>query len=155
MTDYINEMQTVILAGGLATRLGDLTKDNPKSMLKILGKPFMEYQLESLRAGGIEDIVICLGHLREQIESYFGDGREHGVNIRYSYEDNLLGTAGALKKAEPLLGDIFFTMYGDSYLFLDFAADENLVAVLPCLIKQSDDFINGIYRDSLGNLPYL
>ena len=122
MVDYPNEMQAVILAGGLATRLGDLTKDHPKSMIKILSKPFMEYQLESLRKGGIKDIVICIGHLGEQIEGYFGDGRKHAVNIRYSYEDDLLGTAGALKKAEPLLGDIFFTMYGDSYLFLDFAA---------------------------------
>ncbi len=122
MTDYLNEIQVVILAGGLATRLGNLTKDQSKSMLKIQGMPFLEYQLGFLRKGGIKNVVICLGHLREQIENYCGDGRKHEVNIRYSYEDNLLGTAGALKKAEPLLGDIFFTMYGDSYLFLDFAA---------------------------------
>ena len=115
-------MQMAILAGGLATRLGDLTKDHPKSMIKILGKPFMEYQLEAFRKGGIKDIVICIGHLGEQIESYFGDGRRYAMNIQYSYEDELLGTAGALKKAESLLGDIFLTIYGDSYLFLDFAS---------------------------------
>lgn len=115
-------MQVVILAGGLSTRLGALTRDLPKSMVRILGKPFLEYQLELLRRGGIEDIVLCTGHLGGQIESYFGDGRGFGVNIKYSREHRLLGTAGALKKAEDLLADPFFTLYGDSYLSLDFAA---------------------------------
>jgi NDP-sugar pyrophosphorylase family protein len=114
-------MQIAILAGGLATRLGDLTRNQPKSMLKIQGKPFLEYQLELLGRAGIENIVLCLGHMGEQIESYFGDGHEFGVNVKYSLEDRLLGTAGALKNAEALLDDTFFTMYGDSYLFLDFS----------------------------------
>jgi len=115
-------MQVVILAGGLASRLGSLTLEQPKSMVRILGKPFLEYQLEILRRGGIRDIVLCIGHLGEQIESHFEDGSKFGINIRYSYEgEELLGTAGALKKAERLLEDPFFTMYGDSYLFLDFA----------------------------------
>lgn len=116
-------MQVAILAGGLAARLGSLTLGEPKSMVKILGEPFLEYQLEILRSGGIKDIVLCIGHLGEQIENYFGDGSRLGVNIRYSYEDEkLLGTAGALKRAEKLLEDPFLTMYGDSYLFLDFNA---------------------------------
>lgn len=116
-------MQVAILAGGLASRLGSLTLGQPKSMVKILGKPFLEYQLEILRRGGIKDIVLSVGYLGEQIENYFGDGSGLGVNIRYSYESKkLLGTAGALKRAERLLEDPFFTMYGDSYLFLDFNA---------------------------------
>lgn len=114
-------MQVAILAGGLATRLGDLTRNQPKSMLNIRGKTFLEYQLELLRKGGIKNVVLCLGYLGDQIEMYFGSGRKHGVNIKYSFEDRLLGTAGALKKAEQLLDDVFFTMYGDSYLFLDFS----------------------------------
>lgn len=113
-------MQVAILAGGLATRLGVLTRNRPKAMLKIQRKPFLEYQLELLRSGGIKNIILCIGHMGEQIESYFGDGKRYGVNIRYSHEDRLLGTARALKNAEHLLDDIFFTMYGDSYLFLDF-----------------------------------
>ncbi len=113
-------MQVAILTGGLATRLGDLTRNQPKSMLKIRGKTFLEYQLELLRRGGIKNIVLCLGHMGEQIERHFGNGRKYGVNIEYSLEDKLLGTAGALKKAEAWLNDVFFTMYGDSYLFLDF-----------------------------------
>ncbi len=113
-------MQVAILAGGLATRLEGLTQNQPKSMVKVCGKPFLEYQLELLRRGGIKNIVLCLGHMSEQIEEYFGDGKRNGVNITYSVEDRPLGTAGALKRAETLLNDVFFTMYGDSYLFLDF-----------------------------------
>lgn len=109
-----------ILAGGLATRLGDLTKDQPKSMVQISGKPFLEYQLDLLKRQAVRDIILCTGRFKEQIENYFRDGREFGVNMKYSREDKLLGTAGALKKAESLLNDVFFTMYGDSYLFLDF-----------------------------------
>ena len=115
-------MQVAILAGGLATRLGDLTRNQPKSMVKIWGEPLLEYQLELLKRGGIKDIVLCISHMGEQIERHFGNGRKYGVNIKYSVEDKLLGTAGALKKAEALLNDIFFTMYGDAYLFLDFPA---------------------------------
>ena len=109
-----------ILAGGLATRLGDLTKDQPKSMVQISGKPFLEYQLDFLKRQAVRDIILCTGRFKEQVENYFRDGREFGVNMKYSREDKLLGTAGALKKAEPLLNDVFFTMYGDSHLFLDF-----------------------------------
>ncbi len=115
-------MQVAILAGGLATRLGDLTRNQPKSMVKIWGEPLLEYQLELLKRGGIKDIVLCVSHMGEQIERHFGNGREYGVNIKYSVEDKLLGTAGALKKAETLLNDIFFTIYGDSYVFVDFPA---------------------------------
>ncbi len=118
-------MQVAILAGGLATRLGDLARNHPKSILKIWGKPFLEYQLELLKRGGVKDIVLCTGHMGEQIEGHFGNGRKFGVNIKYSSEDRLLGTAGALKKAEALLNNTFFTMYGDSYLFLDFPAAMN------------------------------
>ena len=91
-------------------------------MINIIGKTFLEYQLEFLGRGGVKDIVLCLGYKGEQIKSHFGNGEEYGVNIKYSFEDKPLGTAGALKKAEDLLEDTFFTIYGDSYLFLDFSA---------------------------------
>jgi MurNAc alpha-1-phosphate uridylyltransferase len=114
-------MQVAILAGGLATRLRPLTSTTPKSMIIIHGKPFLEYQLEFLKKDGIKDIVLCIGHLKEQIESYFGDGSRFGVTIQYGKEEGpLLGTAGALRNALDLLDETFFVMYGDSYLFLDF-----------------------------------
>jgi N-acetyl-alpha-D-muramate 1-phosphate uridylyltransferase len=114
-------MQIAILAGGLATRLGKLTQKKPKSLLEIQGKPFIEYQIEQVKKQGIIDIVLCTGYLGERIEHYLGNGTRHGVNIRYSHEDKPLGTAGALKKASNLLEGEFLAMYGDSYLFLDFA----------------------------------
>ena len=104
------DIQVVILAGGLATRLGELTKNRPKSLLEILGKPFLAYQLEVLRANGITDIVLCIGHLGTQIQDIFGDGSQYGVHIRYSLENKPLGTAGALKNAEPLLLKNFFVL---------------------------------------------
>ncbi len=116
-------MQVVILAGGLATRLRPLIREKPKSMVEVLGKPFLEYQLELLKGNGIRDVVLCIGHLGGQIVNHFGDGRKYGMNLKYSDEGkNLMGTAGALRNAESLLDDVFFTMYGDSYLILDFAA---------------------------------
>ncbi len=114
-------MQTVILAGGLATRLRPLTEKIPKSMIRINKKPFLEYQIELLNKNNIDDIVICVGYLSDQIRRYFKNGEDFGVEIRYSEEpDKLLGTAGALKKAERLLDKEFFVIYGDSYLLIDF-----------------------------------
>lgn len=111
----------VIFCGGLATRLGNLAKDTPKSMIKIEGKPFLEYQIEILKKQSINDIVLCVGYLSEKITEYFGDGKKFGVNIRYSHDgEESLGPIGALKKAESLLDNVFFTMYGDSYVFVDF-----------------------------------
>ena len=96
-------MQMVILCGGLATRLGSIAKDVPKSMIKIKNKPFLEYQIDNLKKHSIKDIVLCVGHLSEQIENYFGNGKKFGVSIKYSYDkDKPLGPIGALKNAEFL-----------------------------------------------------
>lgn len=140
-------MQVVILAGGLATRLENITKNQPKSMIKVLNKPFLEYQIEWLKNEGINDIVLCIGHMGEQIKNYFGNGEMHNVRIRYSREDELLGTAGALKNAQGLLGDIFFTLYGDSYLFLNFNTiiryfESNNKLALMTVYKNFDNFDN-------------
>ena len=113
------DIQIAILAGGLATRLGDLTRKDPKSLIKVQGKPFIEHQIDQIKNQGITDILVCTGHLGQQIKEYLGDGARRGLNIRYSHEDTPLGTAGALKNAENLLNDTFITVYGDSYLFLD------------------------------------
>jgi NDP-sugar pyrophosphorylase family protein len=114
-------MQMVILCGGLATRLGGIAKKIPKSMIDIDGKPFLEYQIVYLKKKSIKDIVLCVGHLFEKIEDYFGDGSKFGVNIKYSHDgDNPLGPIGAVKNAEGLLKDVFFIMYGDTYLSVDY-----------------------------------
>jgi len=114
-------VQVVILAGGLATRLRPITEKIPKSLIEIQGKPFLEYQINLLKADGVKDILLCLGYLGEQIEERFGNGSKYGVNIKYIYDGKkLLGTAGALKKANKLLQEEFFLMYGDSYLPLNY-----------------------------------
>lgn len=109
-------MQAVILAGGLGTRLRPLTYKIPKPMIPILGKPYLYYQLRMLKNYSINNILILIGHLGGQIRDYFKDGKELGLNIRYSIEHKPMGTGGALKLAEPMLEDDFFVIYGDSYL---------------------------------------
>ena len=90
-------------------------------MVPINGRPFLEYQIELLSSRGPRNVVLCVGHLGEQVESHFGDGSRFGVQLSYSWDgDQLQGTGGALKKAEPLLKDDFLVMYGDSYLQLDY-----------------------------------
>lgn len=114
-------MQIVILCGGKATRLYPLTKKIPKSMMRFEGKPFLEQQLDLLKKNRIFDIVLCVGYKAEQIKKYFGDGKNFGVKIKYSSDKKkLLGTGGALKKAENLLEDSFLVMWGDSYLPFNF-----------------------------------
>ena len=103
----------VIVAGGLGTRLGALTKNLPKGLMMVRGRPVLEHQIRWLARYGIKDIVICAGYLADRIRDYFGDGSRFGVSIRYSVEKELLGTGGALKQAAPLLGDRFVMMYGD------------------------------------------
>ena len=90
-------------------------------MLPVHGKPFLEYEIQLLKSHGISDFVLCVGYLGEQIVDYFGDGKKQDVSIRYSYDgSNLLGPAGALKKAGSILADTFFVTYGDAYLKLDY-----------------------------------
>jgi MurNAc alpha-1-phosphate uridylyltransferase len=115
-------MQVAILAGGLGTRLMPLTRDLPKPMVPVLGRPFLEHQILLLQRHGVTDIVLLVGHLGDAIRGYFGDGRRFGVRILYSDEgDARLDTAGAVKHAEALLDDAFMVLFGDSYLPVDYA----------------------------------
>jgi NDP-sugar pyrophosphorylase family protein len=112
-----------ILAGGLATRLKPVTEKVPKSLVDINGEPFIAHQLKVLRANGVTRAVVCAGFLGEMIQATIGDGKNFGVRVEYSFDyPKLLGTAGAIKKALPLLGEKFFTLYGDSYLPCDYRA---------------------------------
>lgn len=111
-----------LLAGGLASRLGPLTARLPKSLLPVARQPFIAHQLRLLAAQGICDVVVCCGHLGNQIESFVGDGGQFGCSVRYSHDGPTpLGTGGAIRRALPLLGSQFLVMYGDSYLTASFA----------------------------------
>jgi len=115
------EVPVAILAGGLATRLRPLTTAVPKAMVLVGGRPFIDHQLALLRENGIRRVVLCLGHLGEQVEAHLRDGSALGMELRYSYDgDRLLGTGGALRRALPLLGEVFWVLYGDSYLDIDY-----------------------------------
>jgi NDP-sugar pyrophosphorylase family protein len=118
-------LPVAILAGGLATRLRPLTETIPKSLVEINGEPFLWHQLRLLRENGVDRVVMCVSHLGEQVQESAGEGRQFGLHIDYSFDgDILLGTAGALKRAQPLLGESFFVLYGDSYLPIDLRAVE-------------------------------
>jgi N-acetyl-alpha-D-muramate 1-phosphate uridylyltransferase len=118
----LEKIPVAILAGGLATRLWPITEKIPKSLVPIAGKPFLAHQLELLRSRGIRHAVLCVGHLGEMIQRDFGDGKNFGVQLDYSFDGpKLLGTGGAIKRALPKLGQEFFALYGDSYLPIDYA----------------------------------
>jgi len=94
----------------------------PKAMLEVAGRPFVDWQLELLARGGVEDVVFCTGHLGQQIEEHVADGARWGLSVRYSSErDTLLGTGGALRLAldRGLLAERFLVTYGDAYLTVD------------------------------------
>ncbi len=115
-------LPVAILAGGLATRLRPLADRVPKSLLIVAGRPFIFHQLDLLRGQGIDRVVLCVGHLGEQIQAMVGDGRSFGLAVNYSFDGSkLLGTGGALKQALPLLGDEFLALNGDSYVPCSFA----------------------------------
>jgi NDP-sugar pyrophosphorylase family protein len=112
-----NRLPVAVLAGGLATRLGPLARETPKCLIDVGGRPFLHHQLGLLRAEGVRRVVVCVGHLGDRVVASVGDGSAFGVEVSYSFDGpDLRGTAGALKRALPLLGDAFFVLYGDSYL---------------------------------------
>jgi MurNAc alpha-1-phosphate uridylyltransferase len=114
-------MPAVILAGGLATRMRPLTERIPKALLEIEGHPFLWHQLRLLQQNGIRRVLLLVGYLGETVEEQFGDGSALDIKIQYSYDGpTLMGTAGAIRKALPLLSGPFFVLYGDSYLPCDY-----------------------------------
>ena len=108
-------MKAVIMAGGEGTRLRPLTSQRPKPLVPALNIPIMEHIVLLLKQHGIMDIVVTLHYLADEIEGYFGDGSEWGVNLIYSVEDTPLGTAGSVKQAEAhLRDDTFIIISGDA-----------------------------------------
>jgi NDP-sugar pyrophosphorylase family protein len=122
-------IQAVILAGGLGTRMRPLTETVPKSLLAVLGRPFLDHQLELLKQNGIRRFVLLVSYLGELIEEHFGAGRDRGIQILYSYETTPLGTGGALRNAAALLDEDFLVLNGDTLLDIEY----------PALVKQFRD----------------
>lgn len=114
-------IQAVILAGGRGTRLSPLTDRIPKAMVPVQGKPFLHHQIDLLRAAGLSDVLLLVGHLGSQIVRYLGDGSRFGMRIRYAREETPLGTAGALSNAGKGLEADFLLLNGDTLLEIDHA----------------------------------
>lgn len=119
MTHHITAL---LLVGGKGTRLRSVVPGLPKPLASVGNRPFLELLVLQLRHQGIRHLVMCTGHLADQIENEFGDGGDLDIEIRYSREPRPLGTAGAVKLAQDCLQNAadFLVMNGDSFLQIDF-----------------------------------
>ena len=108
-------MKAMVLAAGLGTRLRPLTNDMPKCMMPLAGRPLIDWTLRWIRHGGVEECVINLHYLPEKVKAFVGDGQQYGLHVYYSYEPELLGTAGAVKKVANFFDEPFYVIYSDNF----------------------------------------
>ena len=115
-------MRAMILAAGLGTRLRPVTNAMPKPMVPVLNRPVMEHIARLLARHGFTETIANLHWFPEVIEGHFGDGSEFGLQLSYSRERQLLGTAGGVRNAADFLGDSFLVISGDALTDIDLAA---------------------------------
>src|SRR3954452_122196 len=115
-------MQALILAGGEGTRLRPLTTTVPKPVVPLVDRPFIRFMIDWLNRHGVDDVVMSCGHLASGVRNVLGDGSALGIKLRYVEEPRPLGTGGALKYAEPLLGERFLMLNGDVLTDIDLTA---------------------------------
>ena len=137
-------MRAMILAAGLGTRMRPLTDHLPKALVPVAGRPLIEYALRFVQFHGIEDVVVNLHHLGNKIRDALGDGSTYGLRIRYSPEDPILDTGGAIKQAQPLLdGAPFLVLNADTILDFDvadfLAAHRRAGALATLLLRPNPD----------------
>ncbi len=118
-------IQVVVMMGGLGTRLKEYTEDRPKPLVPVNDRPFFDYEFSLLRNAGFRKFVFCVGYRADMIRDYFGDGTKYGVRIIYSEDETgpeakLLGTGGAIRKALPYLEENFLVTYADSFMDIDY-----------------------------------
>ncbi|NOX54120.1 MAG: nucleotidyltransferase family protein [Planctomycetes bacterium] len=114
-------MRALLLAAGRSTRIASVTGGRPKPLLEIDGGTVLERNLRWLASSGIREIWINLHYRPEEIQRTIGDGGQYGVTVRYSFEPELLGTAGAVRKLQEVWNDTFFVVYGDNLVRFDLA----------------------------------
>ena len=114
-------MKAAILVGGYGKRLRPFTVEMPKSLLKVAGKPILVWQVEWLKKCGVNEIVLCVGYLKEKIIEHVGGGSRFGLRVGYVVEENPLGTGGALRNTEAFLKseEKFLVINGDVITDLD------------------------------------
>lgn len=119
-TKAVLPVECMIMAGGRGKRLSPLTDTIPKPMLLLGGKPIIEHNIDRLISYGIRKIYISVKYLGEQIRDYLGDGSAKGIKIEYIWEDEPLGTAGALSMVEKFDSDFVLLMNSDLFTNIDF-----------------------------------
>jgi len=112
--------RVVLMVGGLGTRLRPLTEHTPKPMLRVGNKPILETIIMNFKKHGFSNIILSVNYKSEVIKEYFGDGAEFGINIKYIYENQRMGTAGALSLMRDRLDEAFFVMNGDLLTNINF-----------------------------------
>jgi len=121
----IKKNKVVLMVGGLGTRLRPLTDNTPKPMLKVGNKPILQTIVEKFAEYGYINIVMCVNYKSHVIQDYFGDGSEFDVNIEYIFEDQRMGTAGALSLLKSKPSEPFFVMNGDLLTNVNFEHLDN------------------------------
>jgi NDP-sugar pyrophosphorylase family protein len=115
----VSEKSAMVLAGGLGTRLRPVVADMPKVLVPVAGRPFLGYLLDQLRDAGFGRVMLCTGHLGEQVQAELGSSYR-GIELTYSRETTPLGTAGAIRLALPLVqSETVLVMNGDSFCGVD------------------------------------
>ena len=122
--------QAVVMVGGMGTRLLPLTKYRPKPILPVLDKPCLRYLIESLAASGVEEVILACGYRSSQLVEAIGDGSDLGIKINYSYEEEPMGTGGAMKMVEDRLDEVFIAANGD--VFADVSLEEQVNTHISC-----------------------
>jgi mannose-1-phosphate guanylyltransferase len=137
----------MILAAGLGTRLQPITYGMPKPMVPVLNRPVMEHGARLLVRHGFVEAIANLHWFPETIEGRFGDGPAFGLALSYSYEEELLGTAGGVRKAADYLGDSFLVLAGDALTDIDLRAmrefhesHDGLVTMATKRVAETDQF---------------
>jgi mannose-1-phosphate guanylyltransferase len=134
----------MVLAAGLGTRLRPLTYEMPKPMVPVLNRPIMDHILELLKRHGFEELIANLSYLPEQLRERFGDGSAYGVSLEWSFEEELLGTAGGVRKVREFFGaSPFLVMAADALTDVDLgalrAAHESNGGIATLTVKQVAD----------------
>jgi len=121
----------MVLAAGLGTRLRPITYAVPKPMVPVVNRPVMEHSARLLAGHGFRQAIANLHWFPETIEAHFGDGERFGIELSYSHEEVLLGTAGGVRNAAGFLGDSFLVVAGDALTDLDLTAMRSSTSPMP------------------------
>jgi mannose-1-phosphate guanylyltransferase / phosphomannomutase len=115
-------MKAIVMAGGEGTRLRPLTCSRPKPMVPVAGRPVLQQILALLRRNGLTDVIATLQYQPDAITRFFGDGSEYGLSLRYSTEEEPLGTAGSVRRVAEELTEPFLVISGDALTDMDLSA---------------------------------